>query len=122
METTFKSGAEGFEKASKEVASEAASMGHRAADAIESGRQTAVRGVQQTADAIRSAAERLPDKAREVAGSATQMLDGTARYLREKNPQDMLSDLKEQTKANPVAFLLGAVAVGFLVGRMLRRG
>ena len=122
MDTTFKSAAEGFDKASKEVASEAAAMGHRAVDAIDSGRQSAARGVQHTADAIRSAAERLPDTPREVAGSTARMLDGTARYLREKNPQDMLSDLKEQTKANPVAFLLGAVAVGFLVGRMLRRG
>ena len=122
MDTTFKSAAEGFEKASKEVASEATTMGHRAAEAIDSGRQSAARGMQSTADAIRSAAERLPDTPREVAGSAAKVLDGTAQYLREKNPQDMLSDLREQTKANPVAFLLGAVAVGFLAGRMLRRG
>ena len=122
MDTTFKSAAEGFDKASKEVASEAASMGQRAADAIDSGRQGAARGVQHTADAIRSAADRLPESTREVVGSTAKMLDGTARYLREKNPQDMLSDIREQTKANPVAFLLGAVAVGFIAGRMIRRG
>ena len=122
MDTTIKSAAEGFGKASKEVGAEAAAIGHRAVEAIDSGRQSTARGVQNTADAIRSAADRLPETPREVAGGAAKVLDGTARYLRDHNPQDMLSDLKEQTKANPVVFLLGAVALGFLAGRMLRRG
>jgi hypothetical protein len=122
MDKNFNSAAEGFEAASNEVAAEATAMGQRATEVLDSGRQGAARGVQHTADAIRPAADRLPDRPREVAGNAADMLDGTARYLREKRPQDMLSDLKEQTKANPVAFLLAAVAVGFLAGRMLRRG
>jgi len=121
MENRFKSGSGGFETASGEVASEVAGVGQRAVEAIDSGRQGGARGVQQTADAIRSAADRLPERPREFAGGAADALDGTARYLREKRPQDMLSDLKEQAKASPVAFLLAAAAVGFLAGRMLRR-
>jgi len=120
MDNGLKS-SEGFDKTLKAGASEVAGMGQRAAEVIDSGRQSAARGVQNTADAIRSAADRLPERPREFAGGAADMLDGTANYLREKRPQDMLSDLKEQTKANPVVFLLAAAAVGFLAGRMLRR-
>ena len=103
---------------------EASALGQNALDALDSGRGAAARGVQSTADALRSTADALPTspKVKDFADGAARMLDGTARYLRDRQPKDMLGDFHAQAKANPVAFLIGAVAVGFLAGRMLRRG
>jgi hypothetical protein len=58
---------------------------------------------------------------RRFASQAADRLDGTAKYLDDRHVQDIVADLEKQTKANPVPFLLGAVALGFLAGRMLRR-
>jgi hypothetical protein len=94
-----------------------------AAEAVESDRESAARGIHSAAEKIRSAAEQLPggEKVRHFAGQAAQTFDRTASYLRETEPRAMLDDLVNQTKARPMAFLIGAVAVGFVAGRMLRR-
>jgi hypothetical protein len=112
-----------LDSAAKMVRDEASTIGQNALDALDSGRGAAARGVQSTADALRSTANALPGapKVKEFADGAVNMLDGTARYLRDRQPKDMLGDLQTQAKANPVAFLIGALAVGFLAGRMLRR-
>lgn len=122
--TTFRTAAEEFDAAAEEIGTRAAAVGQKAVDAVESGRKGAARGIQDTADTLRSAADRLVDtpKVREFAGGAAKMLDGTAKYLRDKNAKDMLSDLQGQIKANPMVFLIGALAFGFVTGRMLRRG
>ena len=52
---------------------------------------------------------------------AVRMLDETTKYLRDTEPKDMLGDFQTKAKANPMAFLFGALAVGFLAGQMLRR-
>jgi hypothetical protein len=99
------------------------SLAADAADAVERGRESAARGIHNAAEKIRSAADQLPgaEKVRNFAGQAAQTFERTASYLRETDTKDMLDDLVEQTKARPMAFLLGAVAVGFVAGRLLRR-
>ena len=112
-----------LDSATKKLRDEASAIGQSALDAIDSGRGAAARGVHGTADVLRSAADALPGapKVREFADGAARMLDGTAKYLRDRQPKDMLDDFHTRAKANPVAFLIGALAVGFLAGRMLRR-
>ena len=112
-----------LDAATKMLRDEASTIGQSALDALDSSRGAAARGVQSTADALRSTADAMPGspKVKDFADGAVRMLDGTARYLRDKQPKDMLGDLQMQAKANPVAFLIGALAVGFLAGRMLRR-
>jgi hypothetical protein len=112
-----------LDAATKRLRDEASAIGQDALDAIDSGRAAAARGVRGTADVLRSAADALPGapRVREFADGAARMFDGTAKYLRDRQPKDMLDDFHAQAKANPVAFLIGALAVGFLAGRMLRR-
>jgi hypothetical protein len=103
---------------------DAATVGESAADVLDSGRQAAVRGIQGATDALRSTADKFAGtpRVREFADGAARALDGTAKYLRDRSGKDMLTDLQTQARANPVPFLLGALAVGFLAGRMIRRG
>lgn len=123
-DVTSRSARDAFDAVSGDIGASATAAGHKAVEAVESGRQTAARGIQQTADTLRSAAERLPGgpKIKEMADGAASMLDGTARYLRDKDATDMLGDFQARARANPAAFLIGALAVGFVAGRMLRRG
>jgi hypothetical protein len=110
--------------AAERVREEAARLGRRAVDAVESGRSGAARGIHSTAEGLRSAADRLPGgpKVRQFASQAADRLDHTADYLRERDARQILSDLEEQTKAHPVPFLIGALALGFVAGRLMRRG
>jgi hypothetical protein len=102
----------------------AAKLGQKAASAVDNGRSGAARGIHGTAESIRSASEYLPGgpSVRQFAGQAADTLDSTADYVRDTDATEMLEDLKEQARSNPLPFVVGALAVGFLVGRMMRRG
>ena len=102
----------------------ASKLGQSAAHAVDSGRTTAAERLQSTADGLRSASERLPGgpKVRQFANRTADGLDRTVRYLRDRQASDMWMDVQQGAKARPVPFLIGAVAIGFVAGRMLRRG
>jgi len=102
----------------------ASNLGQSAAAAVDSGRAAAAKGMQSAVEGIRSASEHLPGgpKVRDFANRTADGLDRSARYLRERQPKDMWMDIQEGAKARPVPFLVGALAVGFVAGRMLRRG
>ena len=74
------------------------------------------------AGVLDSTADELSSHASALADGAAKVIEETTQYLRDKRPADLLADLGTRTKANPVAFLLGALALGFVAGRMIRRG
>ena len=102
----------------------ASRLGRSAADAVDSKRTTAAARLQRTAESLRSASARLPGgpKVQHFASRTADGLDRTGRYLRERQASDMWFDIQEGAKARPVPFLVGALALGFVAGRMMRRG
>jgi cobalamin biosynthesis protein CobD/CbiB len=56
-----------------------------------------------------------------AAHSAADAVTQGAEYLRANDVQTMKSDLMEVVRRNPGPALLGAAAVGFLLGRALSR-
>jgi hypothetical protein len=102
----------------------ASKVGRSAADMVDSGRAAAAARLQSTADSLRSSSHKWPGgpKVRQFADRTADGLDRTVRYLREKQAHDMWVDIQEGAKARPVPFLLGALALGFVAGRMMRRG
>jgi hypothetical protein len=104
---------------------EAASrLSRSAAEAVDAKRSTAAARLQSTAESLRSASHRLPGgpKVQEFAARTADGLDRTGRYLRDHQARDMWFDIQEGAKARPVPFLVGALALGFVAGRMMRRG
>jgi ElaB/YqjD/DUF883 family membrane-anchored ribosome-binding protein len=88
---------------------------------------TADQAKDKTAEGMASAAETIRDKVGStggVAGTAgTRLADGmekTAEYLREHDTQELMSDLDQYIKDHPTQAIIGAVAIGFIIGRMLR--
>jgi uncharacterized protein YjeT (DUF2065 family) len=74
-------------------------------------------------EAARSAARSLdgsdiPDLAR-GADRAAERIDGIARFLRERCWRELAAETSGFARRRPRLFGLGAVAVGFLVGRLL---
>jgi hypothetical protein len=101
----------------------ASRVGQKAAEAVDSGRGSAAQGLHSTARSLRSVADRMPSrpKVQQFATRAADRLEDGARYLREKPASDIWTDIQGQTRNRPTAFLLGALATGFLAGRLLRR-
>ena len=79
----------------------------RVADGLESAAQSMHAGGARLADATRGAGEALAS---------------SAQYLRDNDIRSMTDDAMEVVKKNPGVALLGAAALGFLLGRLVARG
>jgi hypothetical protein len=71
----------------------------------------------------------LADGRREEAGrvgvivdDAQQRLQSYAERLQDRGPQALLDDVTSFARRRPGVFLMGAVATGFMVGRLVRAG
>ena len=91
--------------------------GTRAAERADQARVSAAAGLD-------SVASTLHTKGEQVAGAAHGAADAVAygaEYLRENDVRTMLSDIVEVIRRNPGPSLLGAAALGFMLGRALSR-
>lgn len=99
----------------------ASDLGRSAADAIDRNLDTAAGKLQSTADSLRSRAGLGEDKMSQIATTAADKLDATARYFREHNTRDMVSGVEQLVRRNPGGSLCAAAALGFLLGMALKR-
>lgn len=74
------------------------------------------------ADSLRARGERLPRGAAGIAQRAADGLETSATYLVSKSVPQMMEDVQSLVRNNPAQSLLIAGALGFLLGRALRRG
>ena len=87
---------------------------------------------QQLAGSLRSLAQQLSDMAAGRGGSdgiagdlvreASQRAGQVAEYLDERNPGELVEELRGLGRRRPAAFLTGAVVSGLLVGRFAKSG
>jgi len=96
-------------------------MGDQATDYLKDARASAADAVADVAERADQAASRISQGAVNFADKAKARLDNAAEYVREFDVDAMVDDVKRYAKSNPVPMLIGALAVGFLAGRMLRR-
>jgi ElaB/YqjD/DUF883 family membrane-anchored ribosome-binding protein len=76
----------------------------KATPAVERGRETAHRTIDKIADTATPAAEWAAESSRRLVTRSSELVDAAGSYVREK----------------PLATIAGALAVGYLVGRMMR--
>ncbi len=108
------------EKAS-ELGQRASEFGQQAVGAIDARRGTAASGLEIAAAGLHANADTLRPNVSQFAHQAADNLGATATYVREHTMRDMFSDLERYVKTHPTQALLGAVVMGFLVGRTIRR-
>jgi hypothetical protein len=92
-------------------------VGARAAQRADQARVGAAAGLDSVASNLHEKGERVAS----AAHSAADAVAHGAEYLRGNDVQTMLSDLMEVIRRNPGPSLLGAAALGFMLGRALSR-
>jgi len=68
-------------------------------------------------DVLTSVGDAAARKARELADVSREKFD----EIKKKSVEELLHDSKEWVKANPGKTLVGALAAGYILGRLLRR-
>lgn len=104
-------------QSASEIASEA---GDRAYEAAESGRQSAASGLERAAERVEQTAAGQQGMPAMAAERAAEGMQSAAGYLREHDTAEVWQDVERYVRQNPVRSVLGAVAAGFVVGRILR--
>lgn len=93
---------------------------NRAMDRAASGLETAANRLDQVADERLGGQTGARARVGDAAHQAADTLEGTARYLRENDVRGVQNDLERMTREKPVQMVLGALAVGWLLGKILR--
>ena len=96
----------------------AADLGRGAARKADQARNRTAAGLESAAKSVHSGVDRMAS-AGHGAGDA---LSSSARYVREHDMRNMMDDVMEVVRNNPGVALLGAAALGFLIGRAITRG
>ena len=92
-------------------------VGARAAQRADQARVGAAAGLEGVASSLHEKGERVAS----AAHSAADAVAHGAEYLRANDVQTMMGDLMEVIRRNPGPSLLGAAALGFILGRALSR-
>jgi ElaB/YqjD/DUF883 family membrane-anchored ribosome-binding protein len=103
--------------AATQVKNKVNDLGRTAAEKMEDTRTAAASGLDSTASALHQGGEKVGS----MAHSTADKLSGTAEYLRNHDAKSMMADVEQLVKKNPGASLLAAGAIGFLMGRTMRR-
>lgn len=116
--------ADAVQAVKQEAASFAAGAKDRAADKIEAGKGAAGEALGDFAHAIRAAGETLSSSDQSVAGRmvgrAAEGLEGLARSVSDKRPEELLDAVRDFGRRNPAALIAGSVLLGVALGRFLR--
>jgi ElaB/YqjD/DUF883 family membrane-anchored ribosome-binding protein len=100
-----------------EAQAAASELGRKAARKAEQARSRAAEGLESAAKSVHAGGDRVAS----AAHSAADALSSSAQYVRAHEVRDMLDDMLEVVRSNPAAALLGAAALGFLIGRAMTR-
>lgn len=135
FETTATGGASGkgkarqaMDQAGQTLKAEAQSFASVAQDRVMSeaqkGQQAATRTLGDFANAIRRAGDELAQNDQSPAARLVQRaadgLEDVSRGLEGKTPSDLLNDVRDFGRRNPMAFIGGAVLLGLALGRFVR--
>src|SRR5580704_5888145 len=96
----------------------AADQGRRAADSADQMRESGAGVLSGTSEAVKDGGGGGgTEQARRASRATAKALSRGADYVRDHSARDMMEDAMDLVKNNPGVALLGAVALGFLVGR-----
>jgi hypothetical protein len=110
-------------EAGHEVKDKVDDLARSAKGKMDQGRQSTAGALDRAADALHRRADSLPGgpKTSDFAHSTADRIQDTAHYIRDHNFGDIFGDLENVVRRRPGQALLGALAIGFLVGRSLRK-
>jgi ElaB/YqjD/DUF883 family membrane-anchored ribosome-binding protein len=112
------SSAPGFkDNLSADANTRSAELARKLAESADQARSSAAAGLGTAAGAVEDGAHEGVKRAKRAAQATAKALSSGADYIRENSARDMMDDAMDVVKNNPGVALLGAAALGFLVGR-----
>ncbi len=111
---------EGATRMKESVQDNVSSFRTGAMEQVEQSREKAAGGVESAAQQVR---ERVSGAGglQETAGvKVAESMDKTATYLREHDTKAIVTDFEQYAKEHPTQAIMGAVAFGFILGRILK--
>lgn len=110
-----------FHEAGERIREEAS---ERASSLLSDGKRQVVRGIQDVAKTLRHVSEQLREDDRYSAARysdrAADRLERFSGYFREKDLRQIAEDVDRVVRKEPMLFTAGALAVGVLIGRMIK--
>lgn len=97
--------------------SAASALGRSAANKADRARTRTAAGLESAAQSVHAGTEQVAS----AGHSAGDALSSSARYVRDTDVNGMMEDILDVVRNNPGIALLGAAALGFLVGRAITR-
>jgi ElaB/YqjD/DUF883 family membrane-anchored ribosome-binding protein len=108
-----------FASQTKDKASQLASS---ASETASRQRENAAKGLHRAASAIQDSAGKLGSgRASDAARKVADGIDSTASYIEEHDFADMGKDVMNVCRRHPAEAIITSLAIGFLVGRALKR-
>lgn len=108
----------------QEAASFAEDARHKAVDKVEEHKQTASRTLGDFAGAVRRAGQELEQSDQSMGArlvrQAADGLEGFARSVADKRPEELIDAVRDFGRRNPTAFIAGSVLAGVALGRFFR--
>jgi ElaB/YqjD/DUF883 family membrane-anchored ribosome-binding protein len=99
------------------IESTASALGRSAASKADRARTRAASGLESAAQSVHAGTDQVAS----AGHSAGDALSSSARYVRDNDVSSMMDDVLDLVRDNPGYALLGAAALGFLVGRAITR-
>ena len=110
-----------FGKKAGEAATEAKSaVQERVTAGADAGMDKAAEGVGSAAEKMRARAQDDEGVRSSLEGKAADAMDKTAGYLKDHDSKELMHDLEEFVKAHPLQAAVGALAAGYLLGKIAR--
>jgi ElaB/YqjD/DUF883 family membrane-anchored ribosome-binding protein len=112
---------ESFGQKAGETATEAkTAVQDRVVSGADTGMDKAAQGLGSAADKMRTRAEDDQGMRSTIEVKAADAMDKTASYLKEHDSQELMHDIEEFVKAHPMQAAVGALAAGYVLGKIVR--
>ncbi len=108
---------EGQQNKAAEIAGQ---VREQATEKVEQARESTAEQMASTASTVRDQFEGKGGVQEKAGVAVADGMEKTAQYLREHDTQAMMTDVERFVREHPTQAVVGAVAVGFIVGRILR--
>ena len=102
------------------VQGKASELGDAAQQKTDAGMDKAASGLGSAADALREQGNQQGGTVGGFATTVADKLDGASGYLRDKDSDQIVTDLEELVRRKPMESLLAAAGIGLLLSRIVR--
>jgi ElaB/YqjD/DUF883 family membrane-anchored ribosome-binding protein len=103
-----------------DVKAKAKEAGRKIEEKADETRESAAEGLGTAATKLREKSQEQDGMAAEAGSKIAEGMDQTASYLKEHDTGEMVDDLERYIRQHPMQAVAGAVAAGFVIGRILR--